>query len=63
MSKFKVLVCREIWGTIEVEADSAEEAQQKVIDYEYESEFEPNGKTGSESIYRADLIGEGTDNE
>lgn len=58
MNKYKVLVCREIWGTIEVEADSAEEAQQKVIDYEYESEFEPNGKTGNETIYRADLVGE-----
>lgn len=58
MNKYKVLVCKEVWGTIEVDAASEDEAVNKVIDYDYESDFEPNGKTGNESYYGAALVGE-----
>ncbi|OMF54696.1 hypothetical protein BK138_16190 [Paenibacillus rhizosphaerae] len=58
MNKYKVLVCKEVWGTIEVEANNEDEAVQKVVDYEYESDFEPNGKTGNECYYGATLIEE-----
>lgn len=58
MNKYKVLVCREVWGTIEVEASDENEAIDKVTDYDYESEFEPNGEVGNESFYGATLIEE-----
>lgn len=51
--KYKVTVCREVWGTIEVEAEDAFTAEMKVIDGDYESEFEPTGKIGNEGVYKA----------
>jgi hypothetical protein len=58
VSKYKVLVCREMWGTIEVDAISEHEARQKVMDGDYYTGFEPNGKTGNEGVYNAELVGE-----
>jgi hypothetical protein len=47
-----------MWGTIEVDALSEHEARQKVMDGEYDYEFEPNGKTGNEGVYSAELVGD-----
>lgn len=58
MSKYKVLVCREVWGTIEVEAKNEKEAIQKAENHDYDSEFDPNGEVGNEGFYGAVLIGE-----
>ena len=54
MAKYKVKVCREVWGTIEVEATDENEARAKVNSFDYdESGFEPNGEIGSQSVYGA----------
>ena len=53
MAKYQVKVCREVWGTIEVEAASRSEAEAKVSDHDYESEFEPYGEIGHQSVYGA----------
>ncbi len=51
--KYKVTVCREIWGTIEVDANNELEAIRKIEDGDYDAEFEPTGKIGNEGIYNA----------
>lgn len=58
MEKYKVLICREVWGYVEVEAKSVWDAQRAALDGDYEGEFMPTGKIGNECVYRAELVKE-----
>ena len=55
MKTYRVTLCREYWGYINIKANSAAEAMQKVEDYDYEGEFVIT-KIGNQSVYSAKLI-------
>ncbi|MCM3784377.1 hypothetical protein M3231_15440 [Neobacillus mesonae] len=55
---YRLYVCREVWGTIDVEANNEHEAVAKFNDGDYASDFRPDGKMGNECAYRATLIKE-----
>ena len=54
MTKYKVLLCKEYWGYVEVEAENKEEAIEKVENNEFDR-FEVI-KQGNQSVYNAELI-------
>ena len=53
--KYRVTLCREYWGYIDVEASSAAEAIEKVENYEYEGEFITT-KIGEQGVYGANPL-------
>ena len=53
--KYRVTICREYWGYVDVEADTQSEAKRKVEEYEYEGEFVIT-KIGEQSVYNASLV-------
>lgn len=56
MKKYRVTVCRELWGTVEVEAHDPEHAIYLVEEGEHESDFIPNGKIGNTGVYNAEPV-------
>jgi hypothetical protein len=56
--KFAVTVCREVWGTITVEAEDGREAISKVCEGDYDEDFIPNGSIGNEGVYNAHPVEE-----
>lgn len=56
MDKYRVAVCREVWGYIVVEANSDVEAQMMVSEGEHESDFTMLRYGENESVYSAVLI-------
>ena len=53
--KYRVTICREYWGYVDVEADTQSEAKRKVEEYEYEGEFVIT-KIGEQSVYNANPV-------
>ena len=51
---FRVSLCREYWGYIDIEADNEDDAISKVENYEYEDDEEMvEEKIGEQSVYSA----------
>ncbi|GIQ61512.1 hypothetical protein PACILC2_00800 [Paenibacillus cisolokensis] len=50
MPKYRLTICREVWGYVEIDAPDESEALRKYEDGDYESDFVET-KLGNESVY------------